>query len=68
MQLRPHIQLTLNSIKADGHTITNSHVMPCGSVLYRLSNFTILKCKACGESLGRLCTSDWEGAKMGRVG
>jgi len=66
--IKPSITTALMNAKAAGHRITHTHVLPDGCVLYRMSNLDILKCKADGESLGRLCTNDWAAAKEGRVG
>lgn len=66
--MKPHISTALINARAAGHKVIQSHVLPDGSVLYRLSNFNILKCKPCGESLGRLSTDDWDAAKQGRLG
>lgn len=54
--------------RAAGHTVVDSHMLPCGSVVYRMSNFDILRSDPKGVSEGRLDTNCWEAAKAGRRG
>ena len=66
--LIPRLAVALMNMKNSGQEIIDSHTLPCGSSLYRFSNFYILRAKPCGESIGRLSTSDWDAACKGRLG
>lgn len=67
MHFKPSIASALQAAIASGRTCIETHRMPCGSKLFRLDNFDILKSDPDGASLGRLMTSDWEGAKKGHA-
>lgn len=64
----PHIKTTLVNEKARGAVVIDRYRLPDGSMLFRLSDFTIIKAAADGSSEGRLSTSSWQDAKKGLVG
>lgn len=65
---KPMAYVALNNLKAQGLKVSETHRMPCGTRLHRMSNFDILKENPDGTSAGRLDSHAWERAKEGCVG